>query len=113
MSVKIRLRQQGRKNALFYRLVVINELAPRNGKYLEMVGWYNPNESKDENKLLVKADRVQHWLDQGAQLTEKAEQLVKQAAPAIVKNLTEKLLLKKKKACAKSRARRKARAKAA
>ncbi len=45
MALKIRLRQQGRNNRPFYRLVVTDVRSPRDGKYVEMLGWYNPFES--------------------------------------------------------------------
>ncbi len=73
-----------------------------------MLGWYNPFESVPERHLLVKADRVQHWLDLGAQMTENAEALIKQAAPAIVRKKTEKVLAHRAKAAAKRKASKKA-----
>lgn len=81
MAVKIRLRRQGRRNRPFYRLVATDARAKRDGKYLENLGWYNPVESDMAKNALIKADRVKHWLTQGAQLTEKAHALVKRMAP--------------------------------
>ena len=46
MALKIRLRQQGRKNRPFYRMVVTDVRAPRDGKYCEALGWYNPFETE-------------------------------------------------------------------
>lgn len=108
MGLKIRLRQQGRNNFETYRLVVTDSRSPRDGKYVEMLGWYNPYESEAERNLSVKADRVQHWLDQGAQLTEKAKALVAKSAPSIVKRLTEKTVAQRAKAAEKRKARKKA-----
>ena len=51
MALKIRLRQQGRAKRAFYRLVVTDSRAPRDGKYLEAVGWYNPVEVEQEQQL--------------------------------------------------------------
>ncbi|MCH9631110.1 MAG: hypothetical protein S4CHLAM37_11240 [Chlamydiia bacterium] len=90
MALKIRLRQQGRTNRLTYRLILADSKSPRDGKYVEMLGWYCPCESKG-NTLHVEADRVEFWLDQGAQLSEKAESLVKQAAPSVMKTYKDRL----------------------
>lgn len=83
MALKIRLRQQGRTNGQVYRLVVTDTRSPRDGKYIEMLGWYNPFQAEAEKNLHLDAARIQHWLDMGAQLTEKAQCLVKQGAPQV------------------------------
>lgn len=85
MALKIRLRQHGRTNRTVYRLVVTDSRSPRDGKYVEELGWYNPIEADEAKQLEVKADRVQHWLNVGAQLTEKVVHLVRRAAPEVVK----------------------------
>lgn len=90
MALKIRLRSQGATNHVTYRLVVTDSRSPRDGKYLESVGWYNPYAAEIDQKVCLKADRVQHWLDRGAVLSECVESLVKQAAPSIVKSLNER-----------------------
>lgn len=90
MALKIRLRQQGRTNRAFYRLVVTDSRSPRDGKYVESLGWYNPIEAEDEKRLSIKQDRIQHWLNVGAQLTDKAESLIRKSAPQIIIELTEK-----------------------
>jgi small subunit ribosomal protein S16 len=85
MALKIRLRQQGRKNHLVYRLVLTDTRSPRDGKYLEMLGWYNPNE-KDEQKVCnVEESRVRHWLAMGAEITTKAKVLISKEAPEVIK----------------------------
>ena len=104
MALKIRLRQQGRTNRTVYRLVVTDSRAPRDGKYLEMVGWYNQVAPTEDTVLSLKPDRIQHWLNLGAQLTENAETLVKKAAPAIVKSQTEKEVAKRARAASKRKA---------
>lgn len=109
MALKIRLRQQGRTNRATYRLVVTDCRSPRDGKYLEMLGWYNPFETEESLTLSMKPDRIQHWLDQGAQLTDKARTLVKKLAPSIVRAQTEREVANR----AKEASKRKARAKAA
>lgn len=106
MALKIRLRQQGRKNQITYRLVLSESRAPRDGKYIETLGWYNPDEVTLEKSLNVDAERVQHWLDQGAILTEKAMQLVKRGAPQIVESFKKKQLEARAKLCEKRKASR-------
>lgn len=92
MALMIRLRQQGRTNRAFYRLVVTDSRSPRDGKYVEMLGWYNPIESELDKMLSLKTDRIQHWLDVGAQLSERATALVAKVDPKLVSQQTEKVL---------------------
>ncbi|MBS4168778.1 30S ribosomal protein S16 [Parachlamydia sp. AcF125] len=107
MALKIRLRQQGRTNRPFYRVVVTDCCSPRDGRYLEDLGWYNPGETEADKNLLIRADRVQHWLNLGAQLTEKTESLVAKAAPSILREQTEKKLALRAKNAAKRKQRKK------
>ena len=85
MAVKIRLRKQGKKNRQTFRLVVTDVRTPRDGKYLENVGWYQPSEKS--NNIHVNEERVSFWLGQGAQLSEKAEKLIGMGAPTLMKKL--------------------------
>ena len=108
MALKIRLRQQGQLNRPFYRIVVTDCRSQRDGKYLEMVGWYNPFEEDMDKGLSVDAALIQHWLGLGAQLTESTESLVLKAAPNVIRWLTEKRVAKQTKARVKRRAKQKA-----
>lgn len=108
MALKIRLRQQGSNNRQFYRLVVTDSRCPRDGKYLEVVGWYNPIAPTEELLLNIQPDRIQHWLDLGAQLSERAATLVAKTAPGIIKRQTEKEVQKRAKVATKRKARSKA-----
>lgn len=108
MALKIRLRQQGRTNCRTFRLVVTDAYAPRDGKYLESLGHYNPVAPKEELQLTVKPDRVQHWLDQGAQMSDNVANLIAKSDPALIKKYREKLLARKTKKCAKLREKRRA-----
>ncbi|MEC7839286.1 MAG: 30S ribosomal protein S16 [Chlamydiota bacterium] len=108
MGLKIRLRKQGRKNSPFYRLVLVESLSKRDGQYIEMLGWYNPVLENSEDSLSIKADRVEYWLDNGAELSDNARSLVKRGAPDVIRRNTEKAVAKKTKMAAKRRARRKA-----
>lgn len=106
MALKIRLRAQGRNNRETYRLVLADSRSPRDGKYIEMLGWYNPFESELERNVSIKADRIQHWLDQGAQMTENAQTLIKKLAPAVVRKQTEKEVAHRAKSASKRKARK-------
>lgn len=108
MALKIRLRQQGKKNRPFFRLVLTESRNPRDGKYIEALGWYNPLESEIEKMASISADRVQHWLDQGAIVTVKAEGLIKKSCPQVIEAYHKKKLAKMAKDCEKRKAARKA-----
>mgnify|MGYP001414209118 CR=1 FL=1 len=108
MSLRIRLRKQGKTNRPFYRLVLADVRSPRDGKYVEMLGWYNPFEEEAEKHACVHADRVTHWLEHGAQMSDKAEALVKRIAPEVVKKFQEKEQAKRLKKLAKKKQRKKA-----
>jgi len=72
MSTKIRLARGGRKGRPFYSIVVANSTSPRDGKFIEKVGTYNPLLDNDsEQKIVLKQDRVEHWLHVGAQPTQR------------------------------------------
>ncbi len=106
MSLRIRLRQQGRTNRQTYRLVVTDIRCPRDGKYLEMVGWYNP--FSEQNNCQVHADRIQYWIGQGAQISPNAEALIAKVAPHVIKEIRERHQEKRVKKAAKRRALNKA-----
>lgn len=107
MTLKIRLRQQGRKNQIVYRLVITDSRSPRDGKYIETVGWYNPLESASDKTLNVCPERLQHWLNLGAVMTEKAETLVKKGAPDVLLAYRKKQIEARAKLCHRKRALRK------
>ncbi len=94
MAVKIRLRVQGKRGRPFYRIVVADSRSPRDGKYIEKLGWYNPFD--EENQLEINGERLNHWLSEGASLTLKAASLAKKAQPEILKKFLEKKPKKKK-----------------
>ncbi len=74
MAVKIRLSRQGRKKKPFYRIVVANSEARRDGKFLEIVGTYDPMQSPAVVKL--HHDKLQAWLDKGAEPTTTVKSLI-------------------------------------
>lgn len=108
MALKIRLRQQGRNNRPFYRLVLTDVRAPRDGKYLEALGWYNPFEAEQEKCLSLNAERIQHWLNLGAEISDNARALVAKMAPSIIRVQKEKVLAQRAKKLAKRKARKQA-----
>ncbi|HJC41467.1 MAG TPA: 30S ribosomal protein S16 [Candidatus Intestinimonas pullistercoris] len=75
--VKIRLRRMGAKKAPFYRIVVADSRYPRDGRFIEEIGFYNP--TVDPAELKVDVDRAQAWIKTGAQPTETVRTLLKKA----------------------------------
>lgn len=80
--VTIRLARGGAKKRPFYHLTVTDSRSPRSGKYLERVGFFNPIARGGEERLRVDFERLNHWVSQGAQLSERVATLIKQAQPA-------------------------------
>ncbi len=75
MAVKIRLRRMGAKKNPFYRIVVADSRYPRDGRFIEEIGTYNPLTSPSEIK--VDADKAKQWLSNGAQPTDTVKALLK------------------------------------
>jgi small subunit ribosomal protein S16 len=68
--VKIRLSRTGRKHYHTFRIVAAEATSPRDGRFIEVLGSYNPNLKSNEDKVTIDAERVSHWLSKGAQPTE-------------------------------------------
>ena len=80
MSVSMRLSRGGSKKRPYYKVVVSNSRAPRDGKYLEQVGTYNPLLAKDDaNRVRLVEDRVRYWLGVGAQPTDRVARMLDKA----------------------------------
>jgi small subunit ribosomal protein S16 len=80
MSVSIRLSRGGSKKRPYYKVVVSNSRAPRDGKYLEQVGTYNPLLAKDDaNRVRLIEDRINYWLGVGAQPTDRVARMLDKA----------------------------------
>jgi small subunit ribosomal protein S16 len=75
MAVKIRLARHGAKKKPFYRIVVADSESPRDGKYLENVGTYNP--LLDPAQVTLQSERIQYWMDQGAKPSDTVRSLLK------------------------------------
>jgi small subunit ribosomal protein S16 len=72
MSLKIRLARAGAKKRPFYRIVIADSRAPRDGRFIEIVGTYNPILPKgDENRVTLNVERIKHWQGVGAQATDR------------------------------------------
>ncbi|WP_310531870.1 30S ribosomal protein S16 [Novosphingobium sp.] len=80
MSVSLRLSRGGSKKRPYYKIVVANSRAPRDGKYLEQIGTYNPLLAKDdENRVRLVEDRVRYWLGVGGQPTDRVARMLDKA----------------------------------
>ena len=77
MAVKIRLRRMGAKKAPFYRVIVADERSPRDGKFIDEIGYYNPLTNPAEIK--INAEKAEQWLKNGAQPTETVKSLLKKS----------------------------------
>ena len=80
MSVSLRLSRGGSKKRPYYKIVIANSRAPRDGKYLEQVGTYNPLLPKDSaERVRIVEDRVKYWLGVGAQPTDRVARMLDKA----------------------------------
>ena len=75
MAVKIRLRRMGAKKAPFYRIVVADSRYPRDGRFIEELGYYDP--TKEPSVVKVDAEKVKKWIANGAQPTDTVKKLLK------------------------------------
>ena len=82
MALKIRLARAGSKKRPYYHIVVADVRAPRDGRFIETVGAWNPMLEKDAERVKLDADRIQHWLGQGAQPTDRVLRFLDQAGIA-------------------------------
>lgn len=76
--VVIRLSRAGAKKRPFYNVVVADQRYPRGGRYIEKVGYFNPVAAGKDVKLQIEVERVQHWISQGAQPSDRVNSLLKQ-----------------------------------
>ncbi|MEM9425235.1 MAG: 30S ribosomal protein S16 [Pseudomonadota bacterium] len=83
MAMKIRLARGGSKKRPFYRIVAADSRMPRDGRFIEKLGTYNPLLPKDsEDRVKMNMERVQYWLDQGAQPTDRISRFLEAAGVA-------------------------------
>ena len=79
MATRIRLRRVGRKKIPLYRIVVADQESPRDGRFIEIIGTYNPKGTTAAEKIQVDAGKVRQWIAQGATPSETVQSLLKQA----------------------------------
>ena len=92
MAVKIRLRRTGSKNAACFRVVAADTRSPRDGKFIELLGWYDPNMKTDNFSL--KMDRIEYWISEGAAPSDTVKSLIKKSRkvaknPAVAEKVEE------------------------
>ena len=75
MSVSIRLRREGTTNRPYYKVVVADSRAPRDGKFIEIIGTYDPK--KPDHNSTLKLDRIDYWVSKGAQPSDTVRSLIK------------------------------------
>jgi len=80
MAVKIRLTRTGARNRSAFRVVAADSRSPRDGRFLEILGWYDPN--RDGTNFELKMDRVEAWRSKGAQVSDTVRSLVKRSRKA-------------------------------
>ncbi|MDI7862405.1 30S ribosomal protein S16 [Rhizobiaceae bacterium n13] len=83
MALKIRLARGGSKKRPYYQIVVADARSPRDGRFLEKLGSWNPMLAKDDaNRIVINGERVKHWLDNGAQPTDRVLRFLNEAGLA-------------------------------
>ena len=88
MAVIIRCRRTGANNDPCFRIVVTDERSPRDGKFIEMLGWYDPK--KSTNNFLLKLERIEFWRSKGALISETVQTLVNKAKRGLTSSTTKK-----------------------
>lgn len=83
MATAIRLRREGTRNSPYYKVVVADKRSPRDGKFLEILGNYDPK--KPGTNYKVNVDRIDHWVKNGAQMSDTVRSIVKKARAAAAK----------------------------
>ena len=89
MSIKIRLARAGSKKRPFYRVVATDSRMPRDGRFIEKLGTYNPLLNKDDNnRINLNLDRIKDWLSKGAQTTDRISRILEslEVLPKIIRN---------------------------
>jgi small subunit ribosomal protein S16 len=79
MATRIRLRRVGRKGVPLYRIVVADQEAPRDGRFIEILGTYNPKGETAGDKVKVDAEKARQWIAKGATPSDTVQSLLKQA----------------------------------
>lgn len=97
MTVKIRLARGGAKKRPYYRVVIANDTAPRDGKFIEKVGTYDPLlDATNVNRVTLKSERIEYWLSKGAKPTDRVAKFIEAAGIKLPKIVKTKLQIKAK-----------------
>ncbi|QCI27258.1 30S ribosomal protein S16 [Buchnera aphidicola] len=75
--VKIRLSLKGSKKNPFYKIIVADSRSPRDGKFIEQIGFFNPKINHSNQKMYLNIERMNYWINNGALLTKKTKHLIK------------------------------------
>jgi small subunit ribosomal protein S16 len=95
MAVKIRLARGGAKKRPYYRMVVANAMAPRDGDFIEKVGTYDPMLPNDnDQRVTLKKDRIEYWLSQGAKPTDRVALFMSAAGIKLPESIERKMAIK-------------------
>lgn len=90
MSLKLRLSRHGAKKRPFYHIVVADSHAPRDGRFIEKLGYYNPMVAKDHpQRISLNAERIKHWLSVGAQASDRVSRFLSDAQLVATYKVTE------------------------
>ena len=81
MAVSIRLRREGTKNRPYYRIIVADSRSPRDGKFIEIIGTYDPKQTGQNSSFSV--ERAEYWISKGAQPSETVRSLIKKQKNAV------------------------------
>ena len=106
MALVIRMRQQGNSSRQTFRIVVTNERNPRDGKYVEKLGWYNSFADNEKNCFLD-VPRLQYWIGNGAKVSDRVKSLINKLAPEVTKEMTSRKVAKVEKKRVKRKATKK------
>ncbi len=91
MATKMRLARGGSKKRPFYRIVIADERAPRDGNFIEKIGNFNPMVPKDhKERVVISKDRAEHWLKVGAQPTDRVQRILAELGMMEAPKITEK-----------------------
>jgi len=77
VAVKLRLKKFGRRHRSFFRLSVMDTRTPRDGRVIEELGWYDPQAKESDKQISLNRERIEHWLQVGAQPSETVHDLLK------------------------------------
>lgn len=95
--VVIRLARSGSKKSPFYHVVIADRRSRRDGRFIERIGYFNPVAKGESIRLELQKDRIEHWIKQGAQPTDRVASLVKEFAKANNQTIKAKDLVKQPK----------------